>query len=76
MTDLKRERNLFGRAAFDRQLSSLTTVRFQYQFLAEEDEDGSTENENRFGIRLIYNFDRKERESILSSVLSKDDELQ
>ena len=65
-----------GRAAFDRQLSSLTTVRFQYQFLAEEDEDGSTENENRFGIRLIYNFDRKERESILSSVLSKDDELQ
>ena len=57
-------------------VSYLTNVRFQYQFLVEEDEDGSTKNENRFGIRLIYSFDRKERESILGSVLSKDDELQ
>lgn len=61
-----------GRVAFDRQLSSLTTVRLQYEFLAEEDDNDSTENENRIGFSLIYNFDRKERDS----VLDKDDEFE
>lgn len=56
---------LIGRIAFDRHLSPLTTVRLQYEHLVEESIDEDVQNENRIGVRLIYNFDRKERASII-----------
>ncbi len=56
---------LIGRIAFDRHLSPLTTLRLQYEHLVEEDVDEDTRNENRIGLRLIYNFDRKERVSVI-----------
>jgi|GEM_PF-5283208 len=54
-----------GRLAFDRHLSPVTTVRFLYEHELEQDIDGENENENRFGVRLLFNFDRKERTSIV-----------
>jgi len=56
---------LLGRIAFDRLLSPLTTFRIQYDLLI-DDETGDREVENQLGFRFIYNFDRKERESILT----------
>lgn len=61
---------LIGRVAFDRHLSPLTTVRLQYEHLISEDNDVDRANENRVGLSLIYNFDRKER----GSILAEDDE--
>lgn len=55
-----------GRIAFDRHLSPLTTLRLQYEHLIDEDINDVTSSENRVGVRLIYNFDRKERVSILA----------
>ena len=54
-----------SRIAFDRHLSPLTTVRFQYEYLNEQENNDDREQENRLGVRFIYNFDRKERGSIL-----------
>lgn len=54
-----------SRIAFDRHLSPLTTVRFQYEYLNEEIDGADREDENRLGVRFIYNFDRKSRGSIL-----------
>ncbi len=62
--DLSRKQGI-GRLAFDRHLSSLTTLRLQYEHLIEETVESENLNENRLGIRLIYNFDRKERVSII-----------
>jgi len=61
---------LAGRRSDDRHLSPLTTVRLQYEHLISEDNDVDRANENRVGLSLIYNFDRKER----SSILAEDDE--
>ena len=57
---------LLGRIAFDRLLSPLTTFRIQYDLLIDEDEPGDRDIENQLGFRFIYNFDRKERRSILT----------
>jgi len=55
-----------SRIAFDRHLSPLTTVRFQYEYLNEELDGFDREDENRLGVRFIYNFDRKNRDSIIA----------
>ena len=55
-----------SRIAFDRHLSPLTTVRFQYEYLNEQEDELERQDENRFGIRFIYNFDRKERNPIVA----------
>lgn len=63
--DATRER-LVGRVAFDRHLSPLTTVRLQYEHLIDErSSNADRQNENRVGLTFIYNFDRKERVSII-----------
>ncbi len=54
-----------GRIAFDRQLSPLTTLRLQYEHLLEDNLQDERDNENRVGLRFIFNFDRKERVSII-----------
>ena len=54
-----------SRIAFDRHLSPLTTLRFQYEYLNERENGEDREDENRLGVRFIYNFDRKARGSIL-----------
>ncbi len=61
--------NLLGRVVFDRHLSPLTTFRIQYDYKAKIREVGgeteSDADENRIGFKFIYNFDRKERASII-----------
>lgn len=60
-----RGEDLIGRIIFDRQLSALTTVRLQYEHRAAIDNADDTSNENRVGVKFIYNFDRKERAEII-----------
>ncbi len=67
--------SLLGRVAFDRHLSPLTTFRIQYDYKAKIREDaGATESdaaENRLAFKFIYNFDRKERASILKDDINE-----
>jgi len=60
-----------GRFVFDRQLGPLTTLRLQYNYIAEEEGTAEREDEHRVGFRFIYNFDLKARTSILEDNVSE-----
>ena len=51
-----------GRLIFDRKLSELTTLRLQYDYRTSDapNRENLTYEENRIGIKLIFNFDRIE----------------
>ena len=59
--------SILGRIVFDRQLSALTTLRIQYDYESSDSDLALFDfEENRIGFKFIYNFDKKERPSVLS----------